>query len=377
MLALSSGVNGTALDLELTQNDLISLFEISSKHDLTHLVGYALQKNKLLPETKIGKSFENSVFMAVYRYEQINYELKRVCEALERAEIHFIPLKGSVLRAYYPEAWMRTSCDIDVFVEKTDLEKACEVFETDLGFDRGSYSSHDVSFKTKSGLHIELHFDLIEDYRFPKINSVLKNIWDNTLLKEGTSFHHIMTDEMFYFYHIAHMVKHFKNGGCGVRTFLDLWILNNRISFVREKREKLLKEGGVYKFAKLSEKMSEVWFGDGEHQEETRLLSEFILFGGVYGNIVNRAAVNGAAEGNAGVFNFKKLWKPYRELKFWYPALEKYKILLPFYEVRRWFDIAFGGTMERKLKEKSLTANVEHEKAEKTKKLYDALNIDN
>ena len=35
--------------------------------------------------------------------------LLRGCAVLEEAKIPYIPLKGTVLRDYYPEAWMRTS----------------------------------------------------------------------------------------------------------------------------------------------------------------------------------------------------------------------------------------------------------------------------
>ncbi|MBO4954226.1 MAG: nucleotidyltransferase family protein, partial [Clostridia bacterium] len=36
--------------------------------------------------------------------------------------IDFMPLKGAVIRQYYPEPWMRTSCDIDIHVKKDRLE---------------------------------------------------------------------------------------------------------------------------------------------------------------------------------------------------------------------------------------------------------------
>ena len=48
------------------------------------------------------------------------------CNALEKAQIPFVPLKGSVIRKYYPEAWMRTSSDIDVLVHKEDVEKTTD-----------------------------------------------------------------------------------------------------------------------------------------------------------------------------------------------------------------------------------------------------------
>ena len=39
-----------------------------------------------------------------------------------------------------------------------------------------------------------------------------------------------MLDELFYFYHIAHMVKHFENGGCGIRPVV-LSLLKENFEF--------------------------------------------------------------------------------------------------------------------------------------------------
>ena len=43
---------------------------------------------------------------------------------IKKVQIPFLPLKGSVIRQYYPEPWMRTSCDIDILV---DFEKDAHV----------------------------------------------------------------------------------------------------------------------------------------------------------------------------------------------------------------------------------------------------------
>ena len=54
-----------------------------------------------------------------------------------------------------------------------------------------------------------------------------------------------MTDEMFYFYHIAHMAKHFEEGGCGIRPFIDLWTLDNIKDVDHDKRDELLSRGNL------------------------------------------------------------------------------------------------------------------------------------
>ena len=109
---IASEVCGKAIDrskYEFTDDYLVWLYKLSKAHDLAHLVGDALIKNDLIGNDEIKAKYQKQVMLAIYRYEKINYELNRLRSALNEAQIPFIPLKGSVLRQYYPEPWMRTS----------------------------------------------------------------------------------------------------------------------------------------------------------------------------------------------------------------------------------------------------------------------------
>ena len=161
--------------------------------------------------------------LAVYRLEKLNYELTKLCGALEQAEIPFIPLKGSVLRQYYPEPWMRTSCDIDVLVHEENLKRTISYLTEHLGYSYESQSSHDVSLFSKNGNRIELHYDILGDNVIDSVETVLKTIWDVVEKSDNKRYQYKLPDEMFYFYHIAHMAKHFvSTGSCGIRPFLDI-----------------------------------------------------------------------------------------------------------------------------------------------------------
>ena len=122
---LRSALSGTSLTAEELNNysqDLLpGLLQISSHHDVDHLLVFGLKQNQLVPEER--RDIEKCIFKAVYRYERIKYEYESLCTALEKAKIQFIPLKGSVIRRHYPQAWMRTSCDIDILVHREDLER--------------------------------------------------------------------------------------------------------------------------------------------------------------------------------------------------------------------------------------------------------------
>ena len=100
---LRSAIYGTKLTEKERNNysseRLRELLRISAQHDVAHLLAFGLKQNELV--SKENSDIEKYILKAVYRYELINYEYKNLCEALEKAQIPFLPLKGSVIRKYY------------------------------------------------------------------------------------------------------------------------------------------------------------------------------------------------------------------------------------------------------------------------------------
>lgn len=359
---------------ELTDEELAKLYKLSKSHDLAHLVGDALIKNDLIEDGEIKAKFQKQMMLAVYRYEKINYELGRLRETLNEAKIPFIPLKGSVLRKYYPESWMRTSCDIDVLVHESDLERAVSVLTSAAGYKADSKGSHDVGMFSDSGVHLELHYSLIEDKIVGSAADILRSAWENASPVSDTS-EYVFGDDLFFFYHTAHMAKHFVDGGCGIRPFLDIWVLNHRVSFSRKKRNALLAEGGLLTFAKQAEVLSEAWLGNGEHNEITRRMQDYLLKGGVYGTTKNRISVQQIRKGGKIRYAFSRIWLPYDVLKLNYPSLEGKRWLLPIFEVRRWLKLIFCGGFKRSVNELKLNSSITSEVQTETKEMLHQLRI--
>ena len=359
----------------LTDEDFAKLYKLSKSHDLAHLVGDALIKNNLIEDGEIKAKFQKQIMLAVYRYEKINYELGRLRKVLNEAEIPFMPLKGSVLRKYYPEPWMRTSCDIDVLVQESDLERAVALLVDKLAYKRESKGSHDISLFSDYGVHLELHYSLIEENRVGNIESVLQDVWKKAD-PVAEAFEYVLSDEMLYYYHIAHMAKHFVYGGCGVPPFLDLWVLNHRAPFDHENRSAILAEGRLLTFAAEAQALSEVWFGNTEHTDITRQMQDYLLKGGVYGTTKNRVSVQQVKHGGKFRYALSRIWLPYDTLKFHYPSLVGKRVLLPFYEVRRWFKLLFCGGVKRSVNELRLNSSATNEEQTETKEMLSKLEID-
>lgn len=352
---------------------LPQLIKIAKHHDIIHLLACGLKKNDLLDES--SKELEKTILLATYRYVQINYAFTTLCEALEKAQISFIPLKGSVIRQYYPEPWMRTSCDIDVLVHETDLEKAVAYLVENLGYTYSHKFTHDVSLFTENGIHIELHYSLMDDEPVKSSYEVLHNVWDKAVLKEGNQYWYELPDEVFYFYHIAHMAKHFENGGCGIRALIDIHVLNHRVHFDGTRRMSLLEHGDLLLFANQANLLAEVWFGKAKHTPATLKMEDFIVRGGVYGSTENHIAIQQYKKGGKFRYALSKIWLPYDMIKFYYPILGKYKIFTPLMELRRWMRLLFDGQLKRATKELDYNSRIAKNQMQETRQFLQDIGL--
>ncbi len=359
----------------ITEQDLVAIYKLAKKHDLAHIVGDSLDKIGVLKEnSQARKVFLQERNMAVFRYEQLNYDLERISAGLEEEKIEHIPLKGSVIRKFYPEPWLRTSCDIDILIRDCDKERAKEIFEHKLNCEYKSTWDYEQSFFTESGVHIELHHSL-DCGRF-QVGEFLGEIWQNAVALDGKAYRKELADEWFYFYHFAHMAKHFEAGGCGIKPFMDIWILNNRMPKNTQRRDEILERGGLLEFAKACEKLARTWFSNQEYDEMSLNLEEYVLHGGVYGNTENRVLIGQQKKGGKFRYILYRIFLPYDELKNYYPKLNGKKWLTPFYQLKRWFRLVFvKGTAKKSLAELNTSNAVSKDTQDKTQKLLQDLGL--
>lgn len=321
--ALTSEEKTQLHNLEAVQN----LFKIANLHDLAHLLaGPIIQENA---DIKIRAELQKKQIIAIFHRQRMD-EVQQLIRNAFADKVDFIFLKGSVLCSLYPETWMRTSCDIDVLIKSDDFSVACAQLEN-AGLIKGKSGAHDVKFYSKDKIvSIELHYSLADN-----TVKVLNEPWDNA--KNIGSSEYKMSDEYFYMYHIYHMKKHILEGGCGVRPFLDLWLLDKR-KYNDEKLKELLCEAGIYEFSQNASKLAKFWFSKEPADENIQKLANFILSGGVYGNSLNRTAVG---VGNKGVkFIFSWAFPSYNTLVGDNPNGKKF--LLPYYWLRRIFVATFN-----------------------------------
>ena len=323
----------------INEEMLMHLYQLSDAHDIAHIVASALSKVKVLGSDEASEKFNKKLLLSVYRYEQINYEIIRICKALEGAKIQFVPLKGAVIRRYYPEPWMRTSCDIDILVRETDIETVVCILKGELGYtsdDKRHY--HDISLHSETGVHLELHFSIKENNEV--IDRVLERVWENVVPVDDKKCHHALTKEYFLFYIVAHIAHHFLDGGCGIRPILDVWLMRRNMDADESLLEEMLSEARLTEFFKEVKELSDAWLSSGKHSDITKEMEDFILNAGVYGTLENRVGI--AKVGKKGFqYALQRIFMPYSKLKLTYPILGKYPVLYPYYQLVRWKRILF------------------------------------
>ncbi len=359
----------------ITEEFLKDLYKLSRAHDLAHIVGDSLDRNGLIDEnSEAGKHFLKEREKALFRVVQNDIEMETLFSVFDGANISYIPLKGAVIRPLYPEPWMRTSCDVDVLVKKEDLQRAMDVLETQASYQKGNVATHDASVYSPSGVHVELHYDLTDSDSKPEERALFDKVWEVAKKTNGERYE--MPEEVSYAYFISHMAKHVRFGGCGIRSFIDLWLINHKTEFDREKREETLKKCGLLKFSQCVERLSNVWFGEEEGDELACELAEYVLKGGVYGSFENRVQTQQAFKNNKFTYLFSRIFLPYSVLKFRFPILQKHKWLFPFCQVARWFKMIFNKERkEQSFKELKKTMDSSSDSQSKAKTFLDNIGL--
>ena len=376
---LTSELSGKALregvKAELSAEKIAELYSLSKHHDLTHIIAAALDGAGALGEGEVASLFKNERVVAVFRYRRLTDELGKLTELFENEKIDHIALKGSYLRSFYPEPWMRTSCDIDILIKKEELDRAKALLEGKMGYKLVARTGHDISFDSPTGVHLELHFTLIDEGTFGSSEQRLYSVWEYASLLPEKQHAYSLSDEFFYLYHVVHMAKHFMVGGCGIKSLLDHWVLNNLVPCDKEKRRAFLDKS---EFSVFEEKITElvlVWFDGADRDPLIDSLENFILTGGVYGTVQNSVSVGVVRKKSRFVYAMSRIFPPYETMVRIYPSLEKYKILLPLYHIRRFCRVVFKGDVKKAGAELSKSNTISEEEIENTDFLLTGLGL--
>ena len=355
--AINGIENDESIKEKLTPEMLPSVYRLAKKHDLAHVVSHFVYRSKMEIDPELRARLHQEELLSVYRNEQMKYALGEICRIFDEAEITYIPLKGSVIRPFYPYESMRTSCDVDILIHEEDLKAAINSLEA-KGYQCGKRNYHDVPLFAPNKVHLELHFNIQEN--MADLDVVLKDAWQYAVPTNGSQY--AFSKEFFAFHIFAHMAYHFVSGGCGIRSLLDIWVLEHKMGISYTCAKPLLEKAGIYQFASEMSKLAERCFTQNSRDPFSDFLLKYIFSGGVYGSVENHVAVDKSKSGGSVGYVFKRLFLPYSSMMFLFPCLKKAPYLLPFCWVIRWINVILGGKSKRIISEMTYVSNLSDEK---------------
>ena len=281
----------------------------------------------------------------------LDAERKTISHELETQGIWYMPLKGSILKDWYPKPGMREMADNDILFDPSGREQVREIFQN-RGYKTVSFrkGNHDVYEKAPI-YNFEMHVSLF-DGTYKELTEQYENVKERLLPVDGTAYQFAFTPEDFYVFVLAHAHKHYSHSGTGIRTLADLYVMDRHLGGImdRDEVEQKLTQLGIAEYEQHSRVLAEKLFSAVRPLAETELTEdekEMLLYYcdattyGTVGNSVNNR-LHELQEDSEDITRWTKLKYccvrlfPGREFcKFAYPFVYKHPWTLPFFWVWR------------------------------------------
>lgn len=207
-------------------------------------------------------------------------EAKKLVKELPARGIRVLPLKGSILKEFYPQARYRQMADVDILIDRKNMEKAHTVMK-ELGYQYKGGDSEDTvdKYYKPPCVSIEIHSHLMH-YHAENHKKYL-DIWERC--KEENGVYHMNWDD-YYLFLMEHFAKHFNESGSGIRFVLDIYIFleAKKKELHPEYLKKKQKELGLEEFCREMEEIAYRWF-DGRPEIRDSKYETVILLAGIFG----------------------------------------------------------------------------------------------
>ncbi|WP_018909684.1 nucleotidyltransferase family protein [Prevotella veroralis] len=174
---------------------------------------------------------------------------------LKKFGVHSCVLKGQTNALMYPDPYMRTSGDIDLWTDA----KTLDIIRISRQLDpKGEIGYHHIElsyFKTPVELHFFPSFmgNMWHEYKLRRFFNQCKEAQFDRLsiLPSGLGEIYTLTDDFNRVFQMSHLMHHFFFEGIGLRQMIDYYYLLLR-GFTDEERKKTIrvfKQVGMFKFA--------------------------------------------------------------------------------------------------------------------------------
>lgn len=336
--SISSVINNTEPPALLENMSIDSLYAYQLSQDVISISYAALAR---LDSTLDLSEYIMDNKRCILREARFDIAGQELFKSLDKAGVPFLPLKGAILKNLYPMPYHRYFTDIDIYVGD-EFDKAEKVL-LKLGYDKLVDTDHnDVSYVKKPSLHIELHKELFpDDYTF---EGYFDEPYKRTRIKEGYKYYHVFNDDDFFIHVLCHLYKHFTFGGCGLKMYLDIYVMLKKMSLDMDYIRSELRSLGMEGFLDTTLKLTAFLFDGEKPNDELIEIAEFVFNNSTFGNADNRLVLDydkrhGEKRTTWGnIKYFADRWQlKYSQMKQRYKMLKYLPFLLPFCYIHRFF----------------------------------------
>lgn len=337
----------------LANIDVEALLRLAKAHSVSAMVCMALEQTDAFrcAEESIRLKWLDSKNKAIRKNMLLDAERHQLEKEFAERGIWYMPLKGSILKDWYPKFGMREMADNDILFDPAGCKQVREIFQN-RGYKTVSFrkGNHDVYEKAPI-YNFEMHVSLFHG-TYKELTEQYKNVKERLLPVDGTAYQFAFTPEDFYVFVLAHAHKHYSHSGTGIRTLADIYVMDRHLGGImdRDEVEQKLMQLGIAEYEQHSRVLAEKLFSAVRPLAETELTEdekEMLLYycdATTYGTVDNRVnnRLHELQENSENI----KLWTKVkyccvrlfsgREFcKFAYPFVYKHPWTLPFFWVWR------------------------------------------
>ena len=296
---------GSAKDIpdSLKEADWLEIYAIAKKQALLGVLFYGIRRlpKELAPEQKLLMQW--MVMAEQIRKQNIRLfqDSVKVCQNFENEGFANCILKGQGNALLYPDSYMRTPGDIDIYLaggRKRVMQYINKVCPNQV------MRYHHVDFPVMKTA-IEVHFT--PSYMFFPVHNRRMQKWFEKVMGEqcnhrvslpdGYGEIHVPLVSFNVIYILSHLYRHIFTEGIGLRQLLDYYyvLISDDLLLIRDRVQKELKPLGLWKFAQAVMFVMKEVFGLSEDrmiaptdEKEGRFLLDEIMKGGNFGQYDDR-----------------------------------------------------------------------------------------
>lgn len=270
--------------------DFEAIFELAKKQDVENIVFLSIDQLENNIDSNLYSIWQEAYYKRMKYSAFQDMALEELIEVFTKAGIDCMPLKGSVIKNYYPNPDLRTMGDIDFLVREQNRQVVRDIMHS-LGYEDDLLDDGQVdSFRRSKLEYIEVHYD------FSAKNHIMHEVftidWDK-LVPTGTPHLFKQTFEDLYFFNTGHYVKNMHNKGMGLRGVVDTFVLWNRLT---DNQKQVLNERfaevNIDEFNSKLVKIADIWFNEVKDDGSLDALQKYLLNKKTYGDYKTETILN-------------------------------------------------------------------------------------